>query len=99
MVDNEFINYCISEVAYSIYKFWFKNIDNKIKETSSGLRNYIVSAIKYKAALMTKIQTANENVRQYLEYLCEKLTNVGTKLYRTLYFTLDNTQYFNYVYL
>ena len=28
-----------------------------------------------------KIQTANENVRQCLEYLCEKLNNIGTKLH------------------
>ena len=33
---------------------------------------------------MTEIQTANENVRQCLEYLCEKLNNVGNKLYTTL---------------
>ena len=78
-MDNELINYCISEVAYSIYKFWLKNINNKIKGTSLDLRNYIVSSIKYKAVLMTEIQTANENVRQCLEYLCEKLNNVGTK--------------------
>ena len=45
------------------------------------LRYYIVSSIKYKAVLMTEIQTANENVRQCLEYLCEKLNNVGTKLH------------------
>ena len=54
-----------------------------------GLRNYIVSSIKYKAVLMTEMQTANENVRQCLEYLCEKLNNVGTKLQRTLYTTLS----------
>ena len=78
-MDNELINYCISEVAYSIYKFWLKNINNKTKGTSLDLRNYIVSSIKYKAILMTEIQTANENVRQCLEYLCEKLNNVGTK--------------------
>ena len=48
---------------------------------------------------MTEIQTANENVRQCLEYLCEKLNNVGTKLHRTLYTTLDTNQYFNHVYL
>ena len=70
-MDNELINYCISEVAYSIYKFWLKNINNKIKGTSLDLRNYIGSSIKYKAVLMTKIQTANKNVRQCLEYLCE----------------------------
>ena len=60
-MDNELINYCISEVAYSIYKFWLKNINNKIKGTSLDLRNYFVSSIKYKAVLMTEIQTANEN--------------------------------------
>ena len=75
------INYCISEVAYSIYKFWLKNINNKIKGTSLGLRNYIVSSIKYKAVLLTDLQIANENVRQCLEYLCEKRNNVGTKLH------------------
>ena len=80
-MDNELINYCISEVAYSIYKFRLKNINNKIKGTSLDLRNYIVSSIKYKAVLMTEIQTANENVRQCLEYLFEKLSNVGTKLH------------------
>ena len=48
-MDNELINYCISELAYSIYKFWLKNINNKIKGTSLDLRNYIVSSIKYKA--------------------------------------------------
>ena len=48
---------------------------------------------------MTEIQTANENVRQCLEYLCEKLNNVGTKLHRTLYTTLDTIQYCNYLYL
>ena len=80
-IDNELINYCISEVANSIYKFWFKNIYNKIKGKSLGLRNYIVSSIKYKAVLMTEIQTANENVRRCLEYLCEKVNNVGTKLH------------------
>ena len=80
-MDNELINYCISEVAYSIYKFWLKNINNKIKGTSLDLRNYIVSSIKYKAVLMTEIQTANENVGQCLEYFCEKLNNVGTKLH------------------
>ena len=32
--------------------------------------------IKCKAVLMTEIKTANENVRQCLEYLCEKLNNV-----------------------
>ena len=31
-IDNELINYCISEVAYPIYKFYLKNINNKIKE-------------------------------------------------------------------
>ena len=62
-IDNELINYCISEVSYSIYKFWLKNINNKIKGTSLGLRNYIVSSIKSKAVLMTEIHTANENVR------------------------------------
>ena len=98
-IDNELINYCISEVAYSICKFWLKNLNNKIKETSLDLRNYIVSSIKYKAVLMTEIQTANENVRQCLEYLCEKLNNVGTKLHRTLYTTLDTIQYCNYLYL
>ena len=97
-MDNELINYCISEVAYSIYKFWLKNINNKIKGTSLDLRNYIVSSIKYKAVLMTEIQTANENVRQCLEYLCEKLNNVGTKLHRTLHYFVT-IQYFNYVYL
>ena len=80
-MDNELINYCISEVAYSIYKFWLKNINNRIKGTSLDLRNYIVSSIKYKAVFMTEIQTANENVRQCLEYLCEKLNNVETKLH------------------
>ena len=30
-IDNELINYCISEVEYSIDKFWLKNINNKIK--------------------------------------------------------------------
>ena len=34
------------------------------------MSNYIVSSIKYKAILDTEIQTANENVRQCLEYLC-----------------------------
>ena len=48
----------------------------KIKGTSSGMRNYIVSSSKYKAVLVTEIQTANENVRQRLENLCEKLNNV-----------------------
>ena len=80
-LDNELINNCLSEVAFSIYKFWLKNINNKIKRTSSGLRNYIVSSLKYKAVLMTRIQTANDNVRQCLEYLCDKLNNVGTKLH------------------
>ena len=80
-MDNELINYCISEVAYSIYKLWLKNINNKIKGTSLELRNYIVNSIKHKAVLMTEIQTANENIRQCLEYLCEKLSNVGTKLH------------------
>ena len=80
-MDNELINYCISEVAYSIYKFWLKNINSKIKGTSLDLRNYIVSSIKYKAVLMTEIQSAYENVRQYLKYLCEQLNNVGTKLH------------------
>ena len=77
-IDNELTNYCISEVAYSIYKFWLKNINNEVKGTSSDLRNYIVSSLKYKAVLMTEIQTENENVRQCLEYLCEKLNNVVT---------------------
>ena len=67
--------------------------------TSLGMINYIVSSTKYKAVLMTEIQTANENVRQCLEYLCEKLNNVGAKLHWTLYITLDTIQYFNYVYL
>ena len=80
-MDNELINYCISEVAYSIYKFWLKNINSKIKGTSLDLRNYIVSSIKYKTVLMTEIQSAYENVRQYLKYLCEQLNNVGTKLH------------------
>ena len=57
------------------------NVMTKIKGTSLGLKNYIVSSIKYKAVLMTEIQTANENVRQCLEYLCEQLNNVGTKLH------------------
>ena len=48
-IDNELINYCISEVAYSINKFWLKNINDKIKGTSLGLRNFIVNSIKYKA--------------------------------------------------
>ena len=47
---------------------------------------------------MTEIQTANENVRQCLEYLCEKLNNVGTKLHWTLHYFVT-IQYFNYVYL
>ena len=79
-IDNELINYC-KNTAYSTYKFWLKNINNKMKGTSLGLKNYLVSSIKYKAVLMTEIQTANKNVRQRLEYLCEKLNNVGTKLY------------------
>ena len=48
---------------------------------------------------MTEIQTANVNVRQCLEYLCKNLNNVGTKFHRTLYSTLDTTQYFNCAYL
>ena len=80
-IDNELKNYCISEAAYYIYKFWLKNINNKFKGTSSGLRNNIVSSLKCKTVLMTEIQTANETVRHCLEYVCEKLNNVGTKLH------------------
>ena len=29
---------------------------------------------------MAEIETANENEKQCLEYLCEKLNNVGTKI-------------------
>ena len=31
--------------------------------------------------MMAEIETANENVKQCLEYLCEKLNNVGIKLH------------------
>ena len=75
-IDIDLLNYCISEVAYSIYKFWLKSINNKIKGTSLGLRNYIVCFLKYKAVLMTEIKTSNENVRQCLEYISGKLINI-----------------------
>ena len=51
---------------------------NKVHGTTNI---YIVSSLKYKAVLMTEIQTANKNVKQNFEYFCEKLNNERTKLH------------------
>ena len=86
---HDLINYCISEVAYSIYKFWLKNINSKIKGTYHRTREIILLAPLQSCSelLYNFIQTANKSVRKGLEYLCEKLnkcrnqTSLNTLIY------------------
>ena len=51
------VNYCISAVAYSFYKYWLEYHENKITQNVPNLVARIKSDLHYRLLIMSAIDT------------------------------------------